>query len=83
MEALQGTAHYQTQLEQLIGEYRGQLELVMNKQTEMEKLVGSLQSDIHSIKSEMHEVMLNREVGEAAVVVHSWAVHILRGAHLK
>ena len=62
MEVLQGTARrQQAQLEQLVGEYRGQLNLVMDKQNKTEELVSSLQSDLRSIKSGMHERLCSTE----------------------
>ena len=52
MEALQGTvSRQQAQLKQLVrGEYRGHLNLVIDKQNDTEELVSSLQSDLRSIK---------------------------------
>ncbi len=62
MEALQGTARQQqAHLEKLVGDYKGQLDVVMSKQNETEELVGALQIDVHSIKSGMHERLTSTE----------------------
>ena len=39
-------------------EYRGQFDLMMSKQNETDELISTLQRDVYSIKSSMHEIKL-------------------------